>query len=171
MIQNDCNNDSLSKLFKVEWSFLNIEDQVEWHAACCFLMLNKSVCFCWLVACWTLLKIHLTLKLRSPVGLEEQKRSLQRNGEANMAIRRRRLNAGAETETSRPDCKMLQALLECEKFMQASGNRFDGRLGTGEGFTISCVRKPNRKFSPKCLLVKLDLRCKKNVEWPTMEPK
>lgn len=33
-----------------------------------------------------------------------------------------------------PDCKMLQALLlECEKSTQASGNRFDGRLGRGKG--------------------------------------
>lgn len=91
------------------------------------------------------------------MGLEEQNRSRQRNVEANMKSRRR-TTAEAEAETFPTDCKMLQAPLECEKSMQTSGNRFDGRLGTWEEFTISCVRKPNRKFSPKCLLVKLDSR-------------
>lgn len=46
---------------------------------------------------------------------------------------RRRTNTEAEVETFPPDCKMLQAAQECEKSMQASGNRFDGRLGTGGG--------------------------------------
>lgn len=49
---------------------------------------------------------------------------------------------------------------------------FDGRLGAGEGvYHLLLVRKPNRKFSPKCSLVKLDLRFKKNQERKTTKHK
>lgn len=121
------------------------------------------LCFCWLIVCWTLSKIPLTLMMLSPVDLEEQNRSLQRKVEANMERRRTQKQ---EHWLFSLDCKMLHALLECEtSTTQASENRFDGRLGTGEGFTISGARKPNRKFCPKCLLVKLDLLFKNSLKW------
>lgn len=176
MIKNDiCNNDSLRWIFKFEWSLLN---QAEWHVlasmelnhtACYFLRLNESFCFCWLTVCWTLLKIHLTLKLRSPMGLEEeQNRSLQRNVQADMKIRRR---TNAEAETFPPHCKMLQAQWNVRNSCRQVETGLMAGWGWGEGFTISCVRKTNRKFSPKCLLVKLDLRFKRNLEKTTINNK
>lgn len=95
---------------------------------------SEGFWFCCLTASRTSVEIDLTLTLRSPVGREEQNLSLQRNLEAAME-KQRRQRTRREPQTCPPNCEI--PALECERSLQASGNRFEGRPREGEGTTSS----------------------------------
>lgn len=56
---------------------------------------------------------------------------------------------------------MLQAPLECEKLMQTSGNRFDGRLGTGGGVYHLLCQEDKQEVQSKVFACKTGSKIQK----------